>query len=272
MHKEIARFPFEGKDVTIFITDEYKRFNFIPENRNPELAEKSNAHSRQIELSIKAYGYLLSLIIVNTKWRIIDGQHRFAALRELKLPVYVMVIDGYNGQEVQALNTASKDWEKEDFAIYWSKKGKKPYTDLLELYYEFKMRIGTITTLLSSPESRKPAVFNHGEWKITKDLKTVRSHLILLMELAVIQPRITNRSSAEAFMQVASTPKYNQRRMRENLDSYGGKYWEKYDMKEEYLMMFTDLYNHARPEKNRLYFASDKDKAKVASARQKKRK
>ena len=59
--------------------------------------------------------YLLSPILVNEKFEIIDGQHRFQAAKELSLPINYIVIPGYSLPEVQILNSNTKNWTKLDY-------------------------------------------------------------------------------------------------------------------------------------------------------------
>jgi len=148
--------------------------------------------------------------------------------------------------------------------------GVKDYTNLIEMWQEFRpkiKKIGTIATLLSSAQARQTSSFNNGGWKITRNLKTTRANLTLLVDLADIQSKITNRSAAEAFMEVATHPKYNHKSMRKSLTLYNKKFWQNYSTKPEFLMMFADIYNHNRNKKNHLHFATPKDIEAVANAR-----
>lgn len=71
-------------------------------------------HVRRLRESFKS-AYLLSPIIVNENYEIIDGQHRFAAAKELLLPINYIVCPGYKLQEVQLLNTNMKNWKSDDY-------------------------------------------------------------------------------------------------------------------------------------------------------------
>ena len=75
---------------------------------------------------------LFTAIYVNEKMQVIDGQHRLAALKELKKPINYIVIKGYGLQEVQILNANSKNWNLDDYL--------NGYCDLgLEDYKIYKM-------------------------------------------------------------------------------------------------------------------------------------
>ena len=55
-------------------------------------------------------------IVVNKKYEIIDGQHRFDACSTLGKPIYYIVVDG-SLKEVQILNQNSKNWKSEDYIL-----------------------------------------------------------------------------------------------------------------------------------------------------------
>lgn len=90
-------------------TTDYHLFSFINGNRKVNVA-----HVRRLERSIQKK-YLISPIIVNEFYQIIDGQHRFTVLKRLQLPIHYIMVYGYGLEEVQILNTNSSDWKKVDY-------------------------------------------------------------------------------------------------------------------------------------------------------------
>lgn len=54
--------------------------------------------------------YLFTVIIVNERYEIIDGQHRFECIKELGYPLHYIICKGYGLDEVHILNQNSKDW------------------------------------------------------------------------------------------------------------------------------------------------------------------
>lgn len=72
------------------------------------------AHARRLEKSFSKR-QLLSPIIVNEHYQIIDGQHRFTVCKKLGLPIFYMIVEGYGLDEVQILNTNSSNWKKTDY-------------------------------------------------------------------------------------------------------------------------------------------------------------
>jgi hypothetical protein len=113
----------------VYYTTEYTKFKSLNGNRD---LKQSNL--RRIIESFKDV-YLFSPIIVNEKFQIIDGQHRFAAAQELGLPVYYIVAPGYGIKEVQILNTNSSDWGYTDYLHMYVTK-KIPAYQLMQQFME----------------------------------------------------------------------------------------------------------------------------------------
>lgn len=93
----------------IMSTNDYSIFTLIRGNR-----VVNKLHVERLKKSFSK-SYLMSPIIVNQKYEIIDGQHRFNAAKELGLPVNFIVVNDYGLREVQLLNTNMKNWKKEDY-------------------------------------------------------------------------------------------------------------------------------------------------------------
>jgi len=106
-------------------TSDYTMFRTLEGNRHV-----NKVHIRRLRESFQK-AYLLSPIIVNEKFEIIDGQHRFEAAKQVGLPINFMVTPNYGLREVQMLNENMKNWKKEDYL--------NAYCDLKEpVYLQFK--------------------------------------------------------------------------------------------------------------------------------------
>jgi len=93
----------------VLTTNDYAMFKTLEGNR---IVNK--LHVKRLKQSFQS-NYLLSPILVNGNYQIIDGQHRFEAAKELRLPVNYIVCRDYGLKEVQILNTNMKNWKKEDY-------------------------------------------------------------------------------------------------------------------------------------------------------------
>lgn len=90
-------------------TNDYNLFKSLKGNRNV-----NKLHVQRLKESFKS-DYLMSPIIVNQRYEIIDGQHRFNAARDLSLPINFIICNDYSLDEVKILNTNMKNWRKEDY-------------------------------------------------------------------------------------------------------------------------------------------------------------
>ena len=90
-------------------TNDYQKFKTLKGNR-----QVNKLHVKRLIESFRE-AYLLSPIVVNQEYEIIDGQHRFEAAKELKLPINFIICNNYSLKEVQLLNTNMKNWKKEDY-------------------------------------------------------------------------------------------------------------------------------------------------------------
>jgi hypothetical protein len=105
----------------VHTTTDYGRFTSIDGNRNLNLL-----HLQRLKKSIQE-NYLFTIIIVNEKFEIIDGQHRFEAVKVFGLPLHYIICEGYGLEQVQILNANSKTWNADDYLEGYVKLGKSDY-------------------------------------------------------------------------------------------------------------------------------------------------
>lgn len=90
-------------------TNDYSMFRTLEGNRHV-----NKLHVKRLKESFQK-AYLLSPIIVNEKFEIIDGQHRFEAAKQIGAPINFLIAPNYGLKEVQMLNENLKNWKKEDY-------------------------------------------------------------------------------------------------------------------------------------------------------------
>ena len=112
-------------------TNDYSIFAQIEGNR-----VVNKLHVERLKTSFQK-SYLMSPIIVNQKYEIIDGQHRFNAAKALGLPVNFIVTNGYGLREVQMLNTNMKNWKKEDYLHAYCDLGYEEYLKMKQFMQDF---------------------------------------------------------------------------------------------------------------------------------------
>jgi hypothetical protein len=105
--------------------------------------------------------YLFTLITVNEKNEICDGQHRYYAIRELNLPLFYVVINGYGEEEMKRLNTNNTNWTNDDYLRCFIKQENPHYVK----YKEFKQKYS-----LNHSDSQKILKWKH-QRSYTNDFK-----------------------------------------------------------------------------------------------------
>lgn len=93
-----------------FSTYDYGKFSFLKGNR-----AISAAHVKELVKAFKEEGYHLTIITVNHKGQIIDGQHRWEAIKALAaegivLPIYYVIDPKATLTTCIAVNSHSRNW------------------------------------------------------------------------------------------------------------------------------------------------------------------
>ena len=88
-------------------------------------------------------------ILVNEKYEIIDGQHRFSAARELGLPIYYIVQEGYGINEVKKANMVGSNWTKADFLDMYITNGNEAYIQFNEISKTYGIKISNLIKLFA---------------------------------------------------------------------------------------------------------------------------
>ena len=99
--------------MEIKVTRDYSLFKKLDGNRD---VKKKNALVKSItEFDLTNY----SPIIVTDDFRIVDGQHRFEACKELNLPIYFIVMPSDNAEKAMIiLNKCQSQWRSESIKAY----------------------------------------------------------------------------------------------------------------------------------------------------------
>ena len=90
-------------------TYDYDKFRFIDGNR-----DVNHLHLNRLIQSMQEK-YIPVPILVNEKYDIIDGQHRWSAVKHLDLPVYYHMVPGLRLKDVHRLNTNMRTWTAEEY-------------------------------------------------------------------------------------------------------------------------------------------------------------
>ena len=140
---KITEKPVES-ETKILKTEDYSLFELTEINRDPK-------HSENVKSSIEIKdltSYIPILVKVNQKngkYTIYDGQGRFLACKDLKLPIYFVIGENLDIDDIQLLNISQEKWKPEDYLRHYANRGFEEYQKIENLLYECKhMKIGYI--------------------------------------------------------------------------------------------------------------------------------
>lgn len=126
----------DKKAGDIFVTRDYEKFKRLEGNRIVR------GEAAAVKKSITNVGYVLSPILVNEKFEVIDGQHRLQALKDMQLPVYYMMQEGIGIEECQSMNTGQSNWGAIDYVYSYAENGNENYQRLASLLTNYKKDFG----------------------------------------------------------------------------------------------------------------------------------
>jgi len=113
--------------ISVNLTNDYDKFKIIDGNRPP-----NPKHIIRLYNSIIENGLLCNPIIVNDKYEIIDGQHRFFASKKANISFFYIMVDDYGLKDVHTLNLNQKNWTKKDYMDGYADMGVESYSKLRE--------------------------------------------------------------------------------------------------------------------------------------------
>lgn len=164
----------------IYTTKDYFMFKPIDGNRNKNLL-----HINRLKKSM-GKNYLFTIIIVNEKYEIIDGQHRFDVIKELELPLNYVVCEGYGLDEVHILNQNSKTWGADDYLEGYCKLGYADYIAYREFKNTYTLGHNECITLLGGVANGGESLkrFYEGLFKVQNIFKAEET----ISKILMIQP------------------------------------------------------------------------------------
>jgi len=126
-------------------TNDYTIFRIIKGNRKLD-----EVNVKRIIESMKE-SYEFTLVIVNEKMEVIDGQHRIEACKRLGLEITYIIIEGLDLTDVIRYNSIQKSWQKPQHLESQIDLGNQAYIWLYEFmknYPEFSL--GTAESILTN--------------------------------------------------------------------------------------------------------------------------
>ena len=100
----------------IYKTNDYDKFVILKENR-PTDSTRSRKHIQNLKIRISSKDLSVP-IIVNEKFEILEGQHRYYAYKELNLPIAYEIRQGFTIYDIISINNTNLNWDFWDWLVF----------------------------------------------------------------------------------------------------------------------------------------------------------
>lgn len=230
-------------------TKDYDKFKFIDSNRLV-----NEYHVKRLINSISNRDLSDKFpILVNNNLEIIDGQHRFTALKKMKKPIYYIKSDNFELNDIKLVNTNSKNWGTKEYLNHYIKLGNEDYIRFNNLMEFHQMKFSYALELFSNNSSHnRTQDFKVGNLILKKD--------DLCNELADNFNRLISNYNKYSIYTLRAyiylvKKGLNIKKLLEKMEKMGKRYYAAGDIKSE-LRLFQDILNLYK-KNNKYLFAED---------------
>ena len=258
----------QGKDSKInsdvMKSSDYEKFSILEQNR-----VVNDKHVNELVVSIQNSGQLTP-IIINEKFEIIDGQHRFDACRILKIPVMYLISYKTSINEVILMNNTQKSWKLHDYLRCFSDKkwdNHETYQKVDKFMREHDLKLTTCVVLLSEGTGVGGATgsslagqglvsFRKGTYKIG-NLARAQAIAKILSEIKAFAPDLVGSDRfCRSYCKLSSEPKWNHDSAVYQIKKYRRKY-DGASSKEEALQGLLAVYNYNQLKSKKISIRKD---------------
>lgn len=228
----------------VHTTKDYSLFKSVKGNR-----VKNLLHLKRLEESIKSK-YLFTVIIVNEKYEIIDGQHRFDVISKLKLPLNYIICRGYSLNEVHLLNQNSKTWNSDDYMNGYCELGVEDYIIYRDFKQKYKFGHNECMALLSGNKHQTGdsiKLFYEGKFKVVT-LKEANDTAKKIIELNKVYDGAKRRSFIFAIMTLLKKDEFSYAEFLSKLKKQPSALTDCVNIS-QYISIIEDIYNYKRRQK-----------------------
>lgn len=250
----------------IYVTSDYEKFKKLEGNRDVKGTKK-------IIASINKVGYVLSPILVNENFEVVDGQNRLEALKKLELEVPYIIQEGIGLEECRNLNIGQSNWNTKQFIESYAESGNDSYVRLLDLVNDFAKQLSiegvlcfAVPKLITNTGGGPYKLVREGEIFLSAEqYELVRRRLTSMIALGFLDFKgrynMTGRTYwaavSYAFAHEEIEPAELIRKMNEDPNAIVSC-----AKVVDQLRYFDDAYNRRRQAHNKVFMASDIQKGK----------
>lgn len=182
-------------------------------------------------------------ILVNEKFEIIDGQHRYTAAKQLGIPVYYEVAEGISQDEALVLNQNQANWTLIDYARSYAHAGLQPYKNYLRVLEKHPgVPTHIVMGYIGGNAMNNAARFRRGDFK-DSTLAIGEVFLDYLKDVAEYEPKAKLQTAARALFKVFQTEGYDHDRLLAKLSISPSGMFKPYGTIQEVLRSVEDIYN-----------------------------
>lgn len=244
------------QNIQVHGTEDYSMFKFLPGNRQ--------VHDHHLKRLMESFHnrYLLSPIIVNEDFYIIDGQHRFLAAKELEIPVYYIVVPGFGKEEMRIYNINSRNWSKKDYLNMYCDEGEENYLifrQFMEDYPDFTFSSCEALLVNRSGQGDKEVVRgSHGPQKAFEEGRFMVPDLEYSRKIAddilLVKPHYNGYKRSvfvRAMIAIFKKEEFKHSYFLKKLETNPGRLVHRGSVI-EYKILIEDIYNYNLTDKNKI--------------------
>ena len=250
----------------VMYSQDYDKFSILEQNR-----VVSDNHVSELVVSIQNSGQLTP-IIINEKFEIIDGQHRFDACKILKIPVMYLISYKTSINEVILMNNTQKSWKLHDYLRCFSDKkwhNHEIYQKVDKFMREHNLKLSTCIVLLSEGTGSGNSLgnatalqgqglisFKKGIYKIG-NLARAQAIAKILSEIKAFAPDLVGSDRfCRSYCKLSLEPKWDHNSAVNKIKKYRRKY-DGASSKEEALQGLLAVYNYNQLKSKKISIRKD---------------
>lgn len=243
----------------IYQTTDYSIFRIMEKGNRPI----DKARVKALVKSMRSK-YLHTIILVNDRYEIIDGQHRFMAIKSLGLPLRYTFAENYGISETRGFNQNVRGWTRMNIIQSYAAEGVESYARILEFKnrYPYLTENAVLTILQQNSAGLGKEAFNKGEFEIPDYEKSCEiADLVMAYKgLDIKDGYLTDIFSRREFAVAISklvreagfTKAINDEIVRK-IKAYPSRFYPCLRTC-EYIKMLESIYNYKRLKPNKIYF------------------
>lgn len=224
-------------------TKDYKKFKSMLGNRDVNLF-----HVKRLKISLAEKDLsIYQPILINENFEIIDGQHRFNALKELNKEIHYIIGSNLNIEDVKRLNINNNNWNYDDYMNSYIESGNENYFNYKQFKQHFNLGHPFAITLfqgLGDERKTKFDLFKSGHL-VCPDIDKAAEVAEAYYSYSKYVPNWKRKDFYRAFWIVYNNENYDHNQMLRKLEMRSEYILEQHltDVR-SYVLLLEDIFNY----------------------------